>query len=107
MLNSLVLGYDKKRLHLFHEMHHGVSGGLVATNEVMLLHVYMKTRKTAEFPSVTLNRIANTCRLHQKQGVPEHVGRAVKFLPASGQIFFAWTWPWDGYAPLNTMGLKY
>ena len=47
---SLLLGFDDKRLHLFHHMYHGESGKLCATNELMLVHVDMTSRRSAPFP---------------------------------------------------------
>ncbi len=47
---SLLLGFDDKRMHVFHHMYHGESGQLCATNEIMMVHVDMKTRRSAPFP---------------------------------------------------------
>ncbi len=79
-INTRILGYDQKRLHLFHEMYHVASGDLAATNEVMLLHVNMTDRRTTEFPDHVQDRIKPVFESHQKLGMPTQAGRAVKIL---------------------------
>lgn len=49
---SLLLGFDEKRMHLFHHMYHRESGELCATNEILMVHVDMKTRRSAPFPQM-------------------------------------------------------
>ncbi len=77
-ITTRILGYDSKRLHLFHEMYHVASGDLAATNEVMLLHVDMTARRATEFSKATMDRIEPVCKSHQKQGLPAQAGRAIK-----------------------------
>lgn len=38
-INTEVIGYDKKRIHLFHEMIHEKTGKTVAEEEIMAVHV--------------------------------------------------------------------
>ncbi len=45
VVKSSLVGYDDKRLHLYHEMFTGDGKHLCATNEVLALHVDMKLRK--------------------------------------------------------------
>ena len=42
-----LLDFDAKRIHYIHQMYHGESGYLAATNEVMSLHVSQATRRSA------------------------------------------------------------
>ena len=48
-----LLGFDGKRIVLFHEMTRERDGVLVATNEVLCLHVDLSTRRTAPWASAT------------------------------------------------------
>ena len=41
VVSSQLLGFDDKRLHFFHEMHHEATGELLSTTEQMLVHVDM------------------------------------------------------------------
>ena len=49
---SLLLGFDDKRMHMFHHMYHRESGELCATNEILLVHVDMESRRSATFPQI-------------------------------------------------------
>ncbi|HJN25099.1 MAG TPA: thioesterase family protein [Rhodospirillales bacterium] len=49
---TLLMGFDEKRMHLFHHMYHRNSGFLCATNELMMVHVDMESRRSALFPEV-------------------------------------------------------
>jgi len=52
-ITTRVLGLDRKRLLIYHEMFHGESGKLLATTEQMLVHVDMNAgRSTAILPDV-------------------------------------------------------
>jgi len=77
-VSTRILGFDAKRLHLFHEMYHVGSGNVAATNEVMLLHVDMTVRRAAGFPQSVLDRIEPVFKCHQKLKVPPQAGRAIK-----------------------------
>ena len=51
-ITTRVLGLDRKRLHIYHEMFHG-DGSLLATTEQMLVHVDMNAaRSVAILPEV-------------------------------------------------------
>ena len=62
-----VLDSDAKRAHIFHTMRHGEEGTLLATEELMLLHVDMTSRSAAPFPS----------EVQANQPRPEHAGRVI------------------------------
>ncbi len=54
---SLLLGFDDKRMHMFHHMYHGKTGELCATIELLLVHVDMKSRRSAPFPSSAMESL--------------------------------------------------
>ncbi|MFP5512294.1 MAG: thioesterase family protein [Alphaproteobacteria bacterium] len=78
--DSLVLGADAKRLHLFHEMRHAEEGWLAATAELMLLHVDLATRKTSPFPPEVATALAEQAALHAADPRPPQAGRSVSAL---------------------------
>lgn len=80
---SLLLGADAKRLHLFHEMRHAEEGWLAATAEFMLLHVDLGTRKTSPFPPVVATALAEQATAHAAHPRPLQAGRAVARLDGS------------------------
>jgi carnitine 3-dehydrogenase / betainyl-CoA thioesterase len=52
-ITTRVLGLDRKRLHIYHEMFHGATDKLLATTEQMLVHVDMHAaRSVAILPDV-------------------------------------------------------
>jgi len=52
-ITTRVLGIDRKRLHIYHEMFHGTTDKLLATTEQMLVHVDMNAaRSVAILPEV-------------------------------------------------------
>jgi acyl-CoA thioester hydrolase len=70
-----LLGFDPKRIHYFHEMHHATDGYLSATNELMSLHVSRATRRAAPMTAKVLARLADVLSQHQTLPVPPQVGR--------------------------------
>lgn len=72
---SLVLGVDRKRLHLFHRMFHADENYLAATNELLLLHVDMVSRRTLPFAAEVQARIAAVVKAHTATLFPEDAGR--------------------------------
>ncbi|CBS86115.1 thioesterase family protein [Azospirillum lipoferum] len=75
--DSLVLGADAKRLHLFHEMRHAEEGWLAATAEFMLLHVDLATRKTSPFPPEVAAALTQQAAAHAAGPRPPQAGRGV------------------------------
>lgn len=75
-IQSTVLGFDEKRLHLFHQMFKA-DGNLAATNELMILHVNLNTRKVCAFPDHVLNKISAIAKLDATKPIPAQVGRQI------------------------------
>ena len=76
-VSTQVLGFDAKRIHLFHRMISNGKNDTVATNELMLLYVSMKSRRTARMPEKIKIRLG-TLHTTQKAGPqPEEAGRAI------------------------------
>src|SRR3954466_15395288 len=46
-ITTRVLGLDRKRLHIYHEMFNGTNGKLLATTEQVLVHVDMNAARSA------------------------------------------------------------
>ena len=69
-----LLGFDTKRIHYFHEMHHATDGYLAATNELMSLHVSQATRRAAPMADGVLARLADILSQHETLPVPPRWG---------------------------------
>jgi acyl-CoA thioester hydrolase len=74
---SLLLGFDDKRLHLFHHMYHGQNGHLCATIELMLVHVDMKSRRAALFPGQVLANLRGFSEKQQPFERPSQCGAVI------------------------------
>ncbi|WP_193171682.1 thioesterase family protein [Nisaea nitritireducens] len=72
-----ILDHDAKRMHVFHRMYHAVDHYLAATNELMIMHVDLKTRRSAPFPAAALERLQNLKRDHDALPRPAAAGRTI------------------------------
>jgi len=74
-VTTQILGADSKRIHLAHEMHREDNGGLVAQQEVMLLHVSLVTRRVVPFLPEAAALVAAGAQAHADLSRPDWVGR--------------------------------
>ena len=72
-----LLGWDAKRIHYFHEMHHATLGYLAATNELMTLHVSQETRRASPMAPAIRERLARIQTAHAHLPRPAQVGRRI------------------------------
>ena len=72
-----LLGYDKKRIHVFFELRHGQTDALLASGEHVYLHVDNKAGKVCEAPQAILDKLEAIWVHHQKLPRPEKAGRSV------------------------------
>jgi len=75
-VTTQVLGFDAKRIHIFHEMFHAEAGYLAATMESMLLHVD-DTPHTMPLPPDILTRIDAIYQAHKNLPRPPQAGRRI------------------------------
>ena len=78
-----VLGFDDKRLHLFHHMYSGPDDAVVATNEIMLVNVDMNRRRATPVPAAELESIKEIAAAHALLPRPPEAGRAIAPVPSS------------------------
>ena len=72
-----LLGYDAKRIHYVHEVHHATDGYLAATNELMSLHVSQETRRATAMAPPVLERLARIQAVHDTLPRPPYIGRRI------------------------------
>lgn len=77
-VRSQVLGADHKRVQLFHAMHHGEQGDLLATSELMLLHVDTTVPGAAAFAPEIQARLDAITAAHAELPRPSRAGRAIR-----------------------------
>jgi acyl-CoA thioester hydrolase len=73
---SQLLGYDTKRLHIFHQIITS-DGAEAATNELMFLHVELATERVTAMPSQRLAVVAALAAKHAELPLPEQAGRRI------------------------------
>jgi carnitine 3-dehydrogenase len=77
-VTTQILGFDEKRLHLFHELYQTREDALLATAEQMLLHVDTAEGRTSPAGPEILDRIARISAAHAALPWPERAGRAIR-----------------------------
>jgi carnitine 3-dehydrogenase len=76
-VTTRVLGFDEKRLHLFHELYRSGDDLLLATAEQMFLHVDTGEARAHPAQPQILARIAKLAALHAALPTPARAGRAI------------------------------
>jgi carnitine 3-dehydrogenase len=77
-IETQLVGLDEKRMHLFHRMLHGKTGELVATNEIMQLHVDQKAGKVSPMRADIFEALSAVWAEHKKLKAPAELGRVMK-----------------------------
>lgn len=76
-IRTQLLGWDAKRVHCIHFMHHAVEGWLAATNELMSMHISTATRRSAPMAPGVQERLAAIEAAHARLPIPPQVGRVI------------------------------
>jgi acyl-CoA thioester hydrolase len=76
-VRSWLLGADAKRLHYFHEMFHVESGERSAAQELMALHIDMRIRRVAPFPSERYAALQQAVKDYAPETPPRGAGRKI------------------------------
>jgi carnitine 3-dehydrogenase len=76
-VTTQVLGFDEKRLHLFHELHRSGDDALLATAEQMLIHVDTAAGRAQPARPEILTRIGDVAAAHATLPTPDRAGRAI------------------------------
>jgi acyl-CoA thioester hydrolase len=72
-----VLGADRKRLHLAHEMYRLTDGARAATQELLYLHVDLARRRVAPWPDDVAAQLRAFADAHASAERPGWVGRRI------------------------------
>jgi acyl-CoA thioester hydrolase len=77
LVHTWLLGADAKRLHYFHELFHADSGERSAVQELMALHIDMRTRRVAPFPNAQRMALEKAVAKYAPDQSPKGVGRRI------------------------------
>lgn len=76
-IETQLLDYDEKRLHYMHFMYHDEVNFLASSNELISLHVNMKTRRSAPMPLDVLAQLDRIAFSHKTLARPQQSGRVI------------------------------
>ena len=76
-IETRLLGYDKKRMQVFHEMFHRTERFLAATYEVMMMHVSVEALSTTPMPREISSSFERVYSAHRELARPPQAGRSV------------------------------
>ncbi len=76
-ITTQLLGFDSKRIHYFHYMHHSEQDFLAATTELILIHVDLTQRRSAPMPLQVLDRLGMVMTQHLQLPRPPQAGRVI------------------------------
>ena len=76
--DSQLLGCDQKRLHVFHLMSQSPGGDVVATSELMFLHVNIVSERVTPMPPERWQAASRLAAAQAALATPANAGRRVQ-----------------------------
>ena len=76
-MSTLLLGYDRRRIHIYQELYHREQRYLSAQAEFVFVHIAFATRRAAVMPEASLKRLAEIHAAHARVPRPAFVGRPI------------------------------
>ncbi|MGE0486925.1 MAG: acyl-CoA thioesterase [Gammaproteobacteria bacterium] len=76
-MTTRLLGYDRRRIHLYQELFHREQRYLAAQAEFVFVHVSLATRGVVNIPDAALNRLDEIRMAHADFARPAFVGRSI------------------------------
>ncbi len=76
-VQTQIIGFDRKRLHVYHSLHRAGFDEVLAASEQMLLHVNMAGPKSAPFGNKSLELMQQLIKHQETEPVPACVGRVI------------------------------
>jgi len=77
-VQTQIIGFDQKRLHVYHSLHrHGLEE-ILAASEQLLLHVDIAGPRSTPFSSRTLQGLERVTAQQRDVHKPEHVGKTIQ-----------------------------
>ncbi|WP_136474110.1 thioesterase family protein [Pseudomonas sp. DG56-2] len=76
-VQTQVIGFDRKRLHLYHSLHREGFEPVLAASEQMLLHVDLAGPRSAPFAPEAVERLEEICADQTDQPAAQFVGRLI------------------------------
>ena len=80
-VQTRIIGFDRKRLHLYHSLHRQGSDEALAVSEQMLLHVDLAGPKSAPFDDGCKDKLEKLVATQNSELPPDFVGRSISLAP--------------------------
>jgi acyl-CoA thioester hydrolase len=77
LIETRVLDFDAKRLHIFHQVKHEEENFLAASFEVVTIHVDLDKRRSTPFPMKVIERLETERSASDRLAWPEFASRKV------------------------------
>jgi len=77
-VHTQIIGFDRKRLHVYHSLHRQGSDEPLAASEQMLLHVDLAGPESAPFTQTTEAALQSILDSQMDLASPEHVARGIR-----------------------------
>ncbi|HBM64270.1 MAG TPA: 4-hydroxybenzoyl-CoA thioesterase [Pseudomonas sp.] len=77
-VQTQIIGFDRKRLHVYHSLHRAGFDEVLAASEQMLLHVDLAGPKSAPFGHTTVCRLNQLVEQQEGAPAPQYIGRTLK-----------------------------
>ena len=77
-VQTQIVGFDHKRLHVYHSLHRAGFDDALAASEQMLLHVDLAGPKSTPFSELSLALLEREMKLQQDLPAPTWLGRLIK-----------------------------
>ena len=76
-METVLLDFDERRVHVFQKMYHERKGYLAAEAEFLFLHVSLETRKITDIPLCSMSKLAEVSQAHECPDTNQFVGRTI------------------------------
>ncbi|PYB86666.1 MULTISPECIES: thioesterase family protein [Pseudomonas] len=80
-VQTRIIGFDRKRLHLYHSLHRQGSDEALAASEQMLLHVDLAGPKSAPFDDDCKDKLEKLVATQNSDLPPDFIGRSISLAP--------------------------
>lgn len=76
-MTTRLLGYDRRRIHVYQELFHREEGYLAAQAEFVFMHVSLRSRGVSNIPPAAMQRLAEIHAVHAGFQRPAFIGRSI------------------------------
>ena len=80
-VQTQIIGFDRKRLHVYHSLHRAGFDEALAASEQMLLHVDLAGPKSAPFDDGCKDKLEKLVATQNSELPPDFVGRSISLAP--------------------------